>query len=276
LAEIQRILVPSFLDGPGSRMAVFLQGCNLRCLTCHNPETIGVCAACGACVDRCPAQALSLGTRMHHEASRCQDCGTCEAACPHSASPRSFPMTAGELVARYRAWAPFLDGLTFSGGECTLQAAFILETTPGLKAEGGTVLVDTNGFMARETLEALASVVDGFLFDLKALNPEDHRRLTGEDPGPILANLDRVQALGRLAELRILVVPGFTDALETVDAMARRVLTLDPRIPIRLSAFRHQGVRGPGLDIPEPSPAVMEALGDRLEALREMERRHLT
>ena len=60
MAIVNKIIHSSVVDGPGNRAAVFLQKCNFKCSYCHNPETIGQCVQCGACVEKCPAKALSL------------------------------------------------------------------------------------------------------------------------------------------------------------------------------------------------------------------------
>lgn len=253
-ALVARILAPSFVDGPGSRMAVFLQGCNLTCQGCHNPETIGHCSGCGTCLPACPGAALERrdGIVIHHPES-CRDCGACELSCPASASPRAFSITPEALVDRYRTWAPFLDGITFSGGECSLQAPFLLAAAPLLRALGASVLLDTNGLMAPETLEALAAATDGFLFDLKGLDSQTHQRWTGQDNAAILANLKRAAALGKLVEVRTVLVPGLSDAPAELEGIARFVAGLPGEPNFRLSPYRHHGVRGPGLEWPEPT-----------------------
>ncbi|MFR8526854.1 MAG: 4Fe-4S binding protein [Flavonifractor plautii] len=89
-APVNRILPLSTVDGPGCRAAVFLQGCNLACAYCHNPETQNLCTGCGACVPACPAGALSLESdRVRWAAERCAGCDACIRLCPRFASPRS-------------------------------------------------------------------------------------------------------------------------------------------------------------------------------------------
>ena len=259
-ATIHRILSPSFVDGPGSRMAIFLQGCNLRCLFCHNPETWTLCSSCGACVAGCPGGALELAEgRLHHDPARCRECDACLQACPRGSSPRCQVWEVDRLLGRVRREAPFLDGITFSGGECSLQAEFILEAARRIQAETGLgVLADTNGEMEPGTLEALAAATEGFLFDVKAWDPALHQRLTGCGNARILDNLRRAARLGRVREVRTVVVPGFTDSEEEIGAIGRLVSSLGPDIPWRLSPFRRQGVRTQGLS--EPDPARFQAL----------------
>jgi pyruvate formate lyase activating enzyme len=262
LGLIQRILAPSFVDGPGSRMAVFLQGCNLHCRYCHNPETQGLCVACGACIPACPGGALSLDRgSLRFEASRCQACDRCIEACPASASPRTFPLTPRQLRERVRSAEPFLDGLTFSGGECTLQGAFLLDATRLLKRETPlSVLLDTNGSMGGDLLEALAKATDGFLFDLKAVDDDLHFRLTGAGNVPILRNLIRAARLGKVVEVRTIVVPGYTDTETEIHTIAQFVKDLAPDIPLRLTPFRPHGVRQNGLAWPAMDPADLKRL----------------
>lgn len=261
---VHRILAPSFVDGPGSRMAVFLQGCSLACPTCHNPETRGRCTACGHCVDLCPQQALSRdghGIRHHREA--CVDCGTCEEACPESGTPRAFRLSPEALVTQAQAWGPFLDGLTFTGGECTLQPDFLLETGAQLKARlGWSWLVDTHGDVPEPVFEALAAASDGFLFDLKALDPTAYRVLTGRDPGRALANLKRAAALDRLVEIRLLLVPDFTAEPVAFREMVDFVASLPCEATVRLQAFRRHGVRGQARTWAEPEAGDLRPLVD--------------
>jgi pyruvate formate lyase activating enzyme len=224
-------------------MAVFLQSCNLRCGHCHNPETWQACDGCGQCLPVCPGGALSPGpASLIHDAGRCLACDRCLEACPSHASPRARSLTVEQLLARAANWAPYLDGVTFSGGECSMQADFLLAASPRLRQLGLTVLLDSNGLMPEPVLAALAAASDGFLFDLKALDPEVHQALTGAGNGRILANLRRAAALGKVVELRLVLIPGLTDDPGLTRATAE--LAVDLAVPLRLIRFRPQGVRG--------------------------------
>lgn len=259
---VHRILAPSFVDGPGSRMAIFLQGCNLHCRYCHNPETQGICTACGTCIPVCPAKALSLEAgKLRFQESLCQACDRCLDTCPAWSTPHTFLLSPAELIERAKSIEPFLDGLTFSGGECTLQPDFLLEATRRLKGETGlSVLLDTNGLMDGEVLEALLPEVDGLLFDLKAMDADTHLHLTGEDNAIILRNLDHAARMGKVVEVRTVVVPGFTDSEAEIDAIARFVKTLASPVPLRLTPFRAQGVRDGGRPWPIVEPARFKDL----------------
>ena len=261
-ARVNRILAPSFLDGPGSRMTFFLQGCNLRCLHCHNPETWQTCTACAQCLPACAAGALGLDHgRIRHDPGRCLECDRCLEACPSHASPRCRVLDLDQAMAAARAWAPYLDGITFSGGECTLQWEFLLAIIPRLQSELGlTVLLDTNGEMAPAVLEGLLGVADGFLFDVKTLDPAAHLALTGVANAGILANLRRAAAARKVVEVRTVLIPGLTDDPALVLAVARLVADLGPAVSLRLTPFRPQGVRGVLAEVPELSPERFEAL----------------
>ena len=261
-ARVNRILAPSFLDGPGSRMAIFLQGCDLACGHCHNPETWQPCRHCAQCVPGCPGQALTMAAgRVHHAPDRCLGCDRCLETCACHASPKVASLTVAQVLERVRPWVPFLDGITFSGGECTLQWEFLVACVPRLQAEFGLpVLLDTNGNMEAAVLEALLPLVEGFLFDLKALDDVSHRTLTGAGNARILRNLHHAAASGKVAEVRMVLLPGFTDDLATVRAAARLVMGLGPGVPLRLSPFRPLGVRGPWACVPALDDAVCQIL----------------
>ncbi len=146
-APVNKIIPFSNVDGPGNRTSVFFQGCTFNCLFCHNPETIRLCSHCGACVEKCPAGALKRGPdgAVVWDPARCVECDTCIRLCPHDASPRVRWMTAEDILREIRRTAPYIDGVTVSGGECTMQNDFLLDLFPRILQLGKPCLLDSNG-----------------------------------------------------------------------------------------------------------------------------------
>lgn len=125
-AIVNRIIPFSSVDGPGNRTAIFLQGCNINCKYCHNPETRRLCINCGVCVGQCPAGALSLGedNRVIWDQGACVQCDTCIHVCPNDSSPKVREMTPEEVYAAVKRQIPFIRGISVSGGECMLWPDF--------------------------------------------------------------------------------------------------------------------------------------------------------
>lgn len=221
---IRSIIPFSLVDGPGNRTAIFLQGCNFDCLYCHNPETIPTMTA-----------------QRQLENVKC--------------------LTPEELVEAIEAYFPFISGVTFSGGECTLQAPFVEAVCRLLKAKGQHILIDTNGHMPLEAFKSLAEVVDGFMFDIKAILEEDHLRLTGALNRRVLQHLEQAAALGKLYEVRTVVLPVLVDNEATVKWVADFIAAYAPTCRYKLIAYRPHGVRtGHLTGIDPPTESVMTAL----------------
>jgi len=169
-------------DGPGLRTSVFLKGCPLRCAWCHNPES---------------------------QAPEIQKAVTTDEVCGRE-------MSVGEVMDEIRRdrvfYASSGGGVTFTGGEPTMQFDFLLALCKAAKAEGIPVAVDTCGFAPRERFAALAPSVDLFLYDLKCMDSARHEKLTGVPNELILENLRALDAAGAKTWIRCPVVPGLNDA----------------------------------------------------------------
>ena len=223
--DIQRC---SYHDGPGIRTAVFLKGCNLRCLWCHNPESFerepqiellpALCVGCGACEGVCPNGVHSLSEGVHRIApSVCTRCGLCIDACPsHALRIAGREMTADDVIAiviRDRAYYESSGGgVTFTGGEPLCQPAFLLELLTKCREAGISTAVETNGCVSKETLLSLLPFIDLVLLDLKADNDLEMRAWTGGDFMLWRQTLDLIEVSRGSVVLRLPIIPTFNDS----------------------------------------------------------------
>jgi len=244
--DLQRYAVH---DGPGIRTLVFLKGCPLRCAWCCNPESqqtrpellrrSELCVVCGRCVPACLAGAISqkgCGAPVFNR-SLCADCRDfgCAGACPHNALARvGREVEAEEILSEVERDRDFYrnsgGGVTFSGGEPFWQPDFLAELLSGCRKLGIPTAVETCGQARGEDILALEPSIDLFLFDLKVLDPEQHRRVTGQDNGLILKNFRALagRCPGKLAP-RLTLVPGVSDTPENLAAVAELLRELKLR-----------------------------------------------
>ena len=223
--EIQRA---SLQDGPGVRTTVFLKGCPLRCLWCHNPESISPLPQT-AVHPSYPGGRKTYGRAM----------GTGEVLEEVLKDRGFYALTGG--------------GMTISGGEPLAQPAFTLALARAAKEEGLDVCVQTSGRGARSSLAALLPLVDLFHFDYKATGEAEHVRLCGSPQRPILENLEFLLGTGARVVLRCPLIPGHNDG----DAHLEAIRRLDARHPelegVELLPYHNTGndkARKLGMDIP--------------------------
>lgn len=265
---INNIIPFSLVDGPGSRTSIFLQGCNLRCHYCHNPETQALCNACGLCVQHCPSQALSLVCgAVEWNAKACIECDACIKVCHHLSSPRITYLTAAQVFDRIKAYAPFIRGITTSGGECMLYPEFLFELFSLAKGIGLGSLIDTNGTIDFSRHEKLLEVADGVMLDVKAWDDTYFVKLTGQNGVIVRKNLAYLARKNKLEEVRVIVTEGWNDPEETVLGIAHTLGTSLSNTRIRLMKFRTYGVVGVMQHAQSPSDARMDALSKRCQAL---------
>lgn len=273
-ATVSRWLPFSCVDGPGNRLVLFLQGCNFRCPGCHNPHTMGLCDHCGDCAPGCPGGALAMQEgRVSWQAELCTHCDRCLDVCPRHASPKTRQMSVAEVLALLRRYGPLLTGITVSGGEATTQLPFVIALFTAIKAAPDlarlTCLLDSNGSLGETGWQRLLPVLDGAMIDLKGWREPVHLALTGRGRERVLVSLQLLAQAGKLAEVRLLLVPGRSDFLDATgaleEALTTFLLSLGP-VPIRLNGFRHHGVRGEAAQWPEAHQTELEQLASRLRA----------
>jgi pyruvate formate lyase activating enzyme len=226
---VARVLRFSAVDGPGNRAVVFLQGCDFNCAYCHNPETRAILPE---------GSALPAGARLRR-------------------------MSAAEVVAELRPYRAFLSGVTVSGGECCLQADFLLALVRGFAREGLPTLVDTNGSTDLAALPDLVREAEGFMLDVKAWDSDQHRALVGADNANVRKNLAFLARRGKLAEARTVVAEGSFDAEKTVRETARAMVGAGAggTAAYKIIAYRPNGVRARfAAGLRQPSGERMDAL----------------
>jgi pyruvate-formate lyase-activating enzyme len=159
----------------------------------------------------------------------------------------------------------FISGVTFSGGECSLQYEEIYQVATLLKAEGINVFLDTNFSLDGDIYERLAEVVDSFIVDLKAYDDHTHQQITQASNKQILENITHFY--DKIYEVRTVVVSGYNDSEKQMTDVFKFIVSIDPILPLKLIAFRPYGVRKPYDAIVQPSNKRMQnlqALGESL------------
>ncbi len=248
----------SLHDGPGIRSTVFLKGCPLECLWCHNPEGISPqreivvvgarCLACGACRAACwhPAAALGEGC-LPARMDACTFCGACVAACPTAArqmlgGSRSVAEVMASVLQDRVFYAESGGGVTISGGEPLSQPRFLLALLKACRREGLHTALDTTGFGPIGQLLAAAKLSDLILYDLKVWDDARHRQLTGVSNALILDNLKRLDQAHHNIWIRLPVVPGLNADPHNLQQLAEFVTGLRHVTRVCLLPFHRTGI----------------------------------
>jgi hypothetical protein len=217
------------VDGPGTRMTVFLSGCPLRCLYCHNPDTMF--------------------------------------------AAKGQPVRLDDLVNRLKRYRMIFrttgGGLTVSGGEPLMQPAFVGRLLHEAQQLGIHTAIDTSGFLGVNASDALLDDLDLVLLDIKSGIPEVYRKATGRELQPTLDFARRLSERGtEEVWIRFVLVPGLTDAVENVEAVAGIVEQISVVARVEVLPFHQMGRdKWVTLDLPyelaETSPPSKE-LTDRV------------
>lgn len=243
-------------DGPGIRTTIFLKGCPLNCLWCHNPEGKrkelefiwwkGKCISCRDCQNRCPKNAISFpDDSLNVDKTECELCGACADAC-HSQALKLVgqDMTVIQVMKEITKDSIFYDesggGVTFSGGEPLMQPLFLDELLRAAKQSGIHTAVDTCGYVDSGILSAISRHVDLFLYDVKIIDDESHVKYTGVSNKLILHNLNKLCQEGRRIVIRFVLIPTVNDSIEDLMELAKFVSALKNAREVDVLPY-HQG-----------------------------------
>lgn len=222
-------------DGPGIRTVIFLKGCYLNCKWCANPESQSfksevlvknnICISCEKCLNSCPVSAIEFKSGFGYitDNDKCTQCDKCIEICP---------VGARELVGKYYSERELIEqilkdkqyylnskgGVTFTGGEPLVNSKAIKNIAQILKKENINTLVETCGYVSTKNIIEVSSVIDYIFFDIKQMDREKHKALTGHSNDLILKNLDWLSEnfKGELS-VRYPYIPGCNDSIEDIN-----------------------------------------------------------
>jgi len=282
-------------DGPGLRTTLFLKGCPLSCLGCHNPEGQRAqpellfrpdrCTACGDCVPACPHQVLELREeRLQVTWEECRLEGACvDASLPGALELVGTTMSAQEALDLLEADRVFFDesggGVTFSGGEPVAQPDFLRALLLECRERELDSVLDTCGHAPPETFRELAPLASHLLFDLKLMDEERHEAYTGVHNRWILENLRWAgngfgrEEGGPTLTVRVPLIPGVNDDEENLLAAAAFLGGLVGRPPVDLLPYHRLGVEkyhrsGRAYALPEVQPPDEVAVASAVRLLK--------
>ena len=252
--DIQRFSVH---DGPGIRTTVFLKGCPLSCLWCHNPESKSAkseimlhgkkCIGCLECVRACELGLHSFTEEGEHliRRSECTLCTKCAQACVGAIEICGKDNSAEAIIETVLKDRDFYKnsggGMTLSGGEPLMQPEFAKELLSLAKAEGINTAIETSGYASFDAIEAIIPYTDLFLWDVKETDCERHKLYTGVSNERILENLRRLSAAGASIVLRCPIIPGYNDREEHLLAIGRLAEELDGVIRVDIEPYHPLG-----------------------------------
>lgn len=251
--NIQRFCVN---DGPGIRTAVFIKGCPLRCLWCHNPESQSAkkelsfdaskCKMCRVCQNLCPNECHHFGKTHTVDRDKCISCGSCTESYCGCLEVIGKEMTADSVLETVLRDRDFYrqsgGGLTLTGGEPMFYYQFTKELLTKAKETGLHVCMETCGFASPDEFFEIKDYVDIFLYDYKETDPVLHKTYTGVSNELILNNLEMLDKAGSKTILRCPIIPGYNDREDHLSGIAELAERLDNLLEVNIEPYHPLGI----------------------------------
>ncbi|HAM09873.1 MAG: hypothetical protein A2X05_17810 [Bacteroidetes bacterium GWE2_41_25] len=246
----------SIHDGPGIRTSVFMKGCPLKCVWCHNPEGINpdisiwynrkLCIACGQCVEVCPTKALKLtydpAPVIKIDKRSCHLTGECINTCPTNALQfTGYKTTIDESIREIEKDLAYYQisggGVTLTGGEPLYQAEFSSEILKACKQRNINTAIETSLYCEKDIIDRILPYVDLFIVDLKIFDPSQHTLFTGRSNENIIENFRHLAASEKTVLVRIPLIVNITDTNENKAAITNFVFETNEKIQVEYINF---------------------------------------
>lgn len=279
----------SIHDGQGIRTLLFMKGCPLKCKWCCNPESQlftedilfirNKCIGCGYCIKACPKNAISEDD-FSIDRSKCDSCGKCTEVCyANSKKVAGKWITKREVLEELEkdriVFTNTNGGITIGGGEPICQPEFVESLLRDARQLSLTTAMESSGYGEWDKIKGIYPHLDELFMDLKCMDSEKHKYLTGVGNELILENAKKIAALGTDITFRIPLIPGANDSKENVEETALFVKELGDNAKLELLAYHRLGedkfewmdleYEMKGTEVPEET--VKQELEDFIESL---------
>lgn len=244
-------------DGPGIRTTVFVKGCPLNCLWCHNPESKSTreelffdakkCIGCGQCIAACPMGCHEMTENGHlFYREKCVHCGRCTDRCYADALEKvGYTISVEDALAEVMKDEVFYrnsgGGLTVSGGEPMAQFDFTFSLMQAAKEKNLHTCMETCGFAPAEHYRKIAPLVDLFLFDYKLTDSAEHEKYTGVSNRVIQENLKMLDTMGAASVLRCPIIPTVNDTPDHLAGIAAMANSLEHIVEVNVEPYHPLG-----------------------------------